>query len=154
MADSNNYLAGRMPPMPNPALRTLDRLIGTWKQTGGYNGTATYEWMEGGFFFIQHFDGITPYERHVKGVEYVGFDEDTQTLRSHLMGIDGSNFTYTWQIEGDTLTIWFGDNGSDNFFRGTFSKDGNTITGRWQWPDGEGKVGGYQAILTRVGEGR
>lgn len=31
-------------------------------------------------------------------------------------------------------TSWFGDKGSDNFYQGVFSKDGETCTGRWQWP--------------------
>ena len=26
---------------------------------------------------------------------------------------------------------------SRNFSRGTFSKDGKTVTGRWQWPEGD-----------------
>jgi hypothetical protein len=91
MADNNNYMAANLPKTPNHALKKLDRLLGTWQESGGYKGMDVYEWMEGGFFLIHHFDGITPYGRHVKGVEYVGFDEDTQTLRSHLMDIDGSN---------------------------------------------------------------
>jgi hypothetical protein len=33
-------------------------------------------------------------------VEYIGFDEDTQTLRSHAMDNRGSNFAYTWEIDG------------------------------------------------------
>jgi hypothetical protein len=45
---------------------------------------------------------------------------------------NGGNFIYTYEIEGDTFWYWFGDKGSDNFSRGIFSKDGNTITGRWQ----------------------
>ena len=150
MADSNNAIAGKLPKKPNPALKKLDRLVGTWNQSGDYKGTSTYEWMEGGFFFVQHFDAITPYGSHVKGVEYVCFDEDTQTLRSHLMGINGSNFTYTWDIDGDIWTVWFGDKGSENFYQGKFSKDGNTATGRWQWPEGKGKIGGFGFVSSRV----
>jgi hypothetical protein len=150
MSDNNNDKAGNLPKTPNPALKKLERLIGRWQQSGEYNGTAVCEWMEGGFFFIRHFEGITPYGRHVKGIEYVGFDEETQTLRSHLIGVGGENFTYTWDIEGDIWTIWFGDKGSKNFYQGTFSKDGNTVTGRWQWPEGEGRTGGFTFTSSRV----
>jgi predicted 3-demethylubiquinone-9 3-methyltransferase (glyoxalase superfamily) len=38
------------------------------------------------------------------------------------------------------------------FSRGIFSKDGNTITGRWQWPEGDGKTGGYEYTTTIVKE--
>jgi hypothetical protein len=150
MADNNNSLAGNLPETPNPTLKKLDRLVGEWKVSGPrVDGYVTYEWMGGGFFLIQHFDLIYDGERH-KGVECTGFDEDTLTLRSHLMEINGGNFTYTYDIEGDTLHYWFGDKGSDNFSRGTFSKDGNTIKGHWQWLEGDGKIGGYEYITTRV----
>lgn len=43
-------------PTPNPDLRSLDRLVGTWQVSGEAQGTVTYEWMEGGFFLIQHVD--------------------------------------------------------------------------------------------------
>ena len=40
-------------PQPNPDLRSLGRLIGTWKVSGEASGTVTYEWVEGGFFLLQ-----------------------------------------------------------------------------------------------------
>lgn len=146
MADSNNHRAGQLPASPYPELQQLDRLVGRWKVEGSFlEGHTTYEWMEGGFFLIQHIDARAG-GHAVNGIEYIGFDEDTQTLRSHLMDVHGSNFTYTWQIDGDTLTIWFGEQGSDNFFEARFSEDGNTYEGAWQWPGG-----GYDAIATRIG---
>jgi hypothetical protein len=145
MADSNNHLAGKLPAEPYPQLRQLDRLIGTWEATGSFlNGVMTFEWMEGGFFLIQHVDAEAG-GRPIKGTEYIGFDEDTQTLRSHYMDVHGDNFTYTWEIDDDTIRTWFGDKSSDNYFEGLFSEDGNSYTGAWQWPGG-----GYEVTLTRV----
>lgn len=66
------------------------------------------------------------------------------------METKGGNFTYTYDLEGDTLYYWFGDKSSKNFSRGTFSKDGNIIKGRWQWPEGDGKTGGYEYTMTCV----
>ena len=118
MADNNNANWDRLPETPYPALKKLDRLVGNWKISGPkVDGYTTYEWMEGGFFLIQRFDLTYDCERH-KGTEYTGFDEDTQTLRSHLIEINGGNFTYTYDIEGDTLWYLFGDKGSDNFSAG------------------------------------
>jgi hypothetical protein len=61
-------------------------------------------------------------DQDVKGIEYIGFDEDTETLRSHYMDTRGSNFAYTWEVDGDTIRIWFGDKGSNNFFQGSSAK--------------------------------
>jgi hypothetical protein len=144
MSDSNNHLAGRISSEPHPALRQLNRLLGGWEVTGPFlQGRISFEWMEGGFFLIHRVDGQAG-GRAIRGVEYIGFDEDTQTLRSHYMDVHGSNFTYTWAIEGDTIRIWFGDKGSDNYFEGRFSPDGRSYSGHWQWPGG-----GYPATMTR-----
>ena len=149
MGDNNNARAGELPGAPNPALRELDRLLGRWAVSGPtVEGHVEYEWMEGGYFLIQHVD-ITAFGRRIKGVEYIGFDEDTTTLRSHFMDNHGSNFTYTWELEDDTLRIWFGEKGSDNSFRGTFDESGDSYSGRWQWPDGQGGTAGYEATVTR-----
>lgn len=145
MADDNNRMAADMPKAPNPALRKLERLLGTWKISSDLvTGTVTFEWMEGGFFMLQHVN-FQRGDHTIKGIEYIGYDEDTQTLRSHLMDNNGSNFTYTWDIEGDTLRIWFGKKGSDNFYEGHFNKAGDAYSGRWQWPGG-----GYEAAATRL----
>jgi hypothetical protein len=149
MSDSNNHRAARLPEKPHPKLRELERMVGSWKESGGYNGNSFYEWMDGGFFLIHRFEGTAPTGRHVKGIEYIGFDEDTQTLRSHLMDNNGCNFTYTYQLEGDTLMNWFGEKGSENFYKGIFSNDGNTIKGRWQWPEGKERIGGFDVISIR-----
>ena len=144
MSDSNNHLAGHLPADPYPALQQLDVLVGTWEASGSFlNGSIRFEWMEGGFFLIQHVDCQTA-DRAVKGIEYIGFDEETQTLRSHYLDIHGSNFTYTWEVEGSAVRIWFGDKGSDNFFEGRFTEDGMSYSGRWQWPGG-----GYDVSLAR-----
>jgi hypothetical protein len=146
VGDSNNHRAARLPPAPHPQLRQLERLVGRWEVGGSYlQGLLDYDWLEGGFFLIQRVDCRTP-DRQIRGVEYIGFDEDTQTLRSHYMDIHGANFTYTWELEGDTLRIWFGERGSDNCFEGRFSDDGCSCSGAWRWPGG-----GYAATLKRVG---
>lgn len=37
-------------PKPSPDLKSLDRLVGTWKVSGEAQGQMRYEWKEGGFF--------------------------------------------------------------------------------------------------------
>jgi len=145
MADSNNALAGKIPTHPNSALQALERLIGKWQVTGSFiEGVVQFEWMDGGYFLIQHVN-LKRGDHSIKGTEYIGYDEDTQTLRSHYMDNNGSNFTYTWELSGNRIRTWFGEKNSDNFFLGSFSGGGNSYSGRWQWPGG-----GYEATITRI----
>jgi hypothetical protein len=148
MAEHNNYQ--QLPKSPNPALKVLDRLVGRWRMTGPeVEGQISYEWMEGGFFLIQRFDLVNSASR-AKGVEYAGFDEDTQTIRSRLMGIDGARFTYTYEMDGDTLYYWYGDKGARWFSKATFAPDGRSASGRWHMPQSEGGNEGYDYTLIRL----
>ncbi len=54
----------------NPALKSLERLVGTWQISGDAQGQSTYEWAEGGFFLLQHVD--LEYGRKIKGLEVIG----------------------------------------------------------------------------------
>ena len=149
MAEHNNHLAGRLPPKPHPLLQTLEPLVGTWRMSGPeVAGIITWEWMEGAFFLIQRFDLLQ--QRHQKGIEYTGYDEETGTLRSRSMQTNGSRFTYTYEIDGDTWLYWFGDKSSSGHARATFSKDRRTITGRWQWVATDGSPAGYDFVLKRL----
>jgi hypothetical protein len=154
MADNNNALAASLTERPHPELAKLDRLVGTWQVSGQtVHGQVRFEWLAGGFFLVQDVD-LTHGERHIKGVEYIGYDQDTGTLRSHFMDNFGSNFAYTWAVDGDGLWVWFGDKGSANVLHAAFSADGDEYAGRWQWPMGDGTLGGYDATMTRVVAGR
>jgi hypothetical protein len=138
-------------PKPNPDLKSLDRLIGTWKQSGGLDGETTYEWAEGGFFLLQHVD-FTHGENKIRGMEVIGHElpfgaEASEHIKSRFYSfLDGMTLDYVYEMEGDTLTIWGGEKGSPAYYKGTFSEDGNTLTGSWVYPGG----GGYDAVSTRV----
>jgi hypothetical protein len=129
----------------NDGLRTLEPLLGTWAIGGpGLSGTVRYEWMDGGSFLVQHVhlvhgDDVT------RGVEYIGPDRGSGQLRSHYFGGDGEILEYVYELDGDTLTIWFGEVGSPARFVGTFDATGTRNTGRWTWPGG-----GHESTMTRV----
>lgn len=131
--------------LPHPALKTLDRLVGTWNISGPVvTGKVTFQWFDGGFFLVQRVN-MTYQGRGIKGVEYIGYDESIGVFTSYFFDNVGHIFTYAWEIEGNDITIWLGQKGSDNRFKGTFSDDGNSYSGAWEWPGG-----GYKAILTRA----
>jgi len=58
-----------------------------------------------------------------RGVFYIGWDPESQTLRSHFFASSGEILEYTHQLAGDTLTIWFGDTEPPAKFVGTFDAE-------------------------------
>ena len=100
--------------------------------------------MEGGFYLVQHADGHAG-ERAIRGIEYIGYDENTQTVRSHFMDVQGANLAYTWEIAGDVLKVWLGGRESETRLVAQFSPDRDSYSGRCEWPGG-----GCSATATRV----
>jgi hypothetical protein len=148
--DRNTEDAGgnQGPAEPAADLRALGRLVGTWELSGDVGGTVTYEWMEGGFFLIQHID-LGP---EAKGMEVIGHErplgsEPSTDIKSRFYSGTGDTLDYTYELKGDTLTIWFGERGSPAYYEGTLSEDDSKLSGAWHYPGG----GGYQAISTRIG---
>lgn len=136
-------------PQPNPDLKSLERLIGMWKVSGEAEGQIKFEWIEGGFFLMQHFD-LLHGGRKIKGVEMIGHEQNfgaapSPDIKSRIYDNEGNTFAYVYELEGDTLIIWGGEKGSPSYYKGTFSSDGNTLTGGWVWPGG-----GYTTTTTRV----
>ena len=148
MADDNTNV--QQPPEPDPDLKSLDRLVGSWEISGGAQGKTTYEWMEGGFFLIQHVD-LEQYGQKIKGIEIIGHErqfgaEPSEEIKSRIYDNMDNTLDYVYDLEGDTLTIWAGEKGSPAYYKGKFSDDGNTMTGAWVYPGG----GGNDSTATRV----
>lgn len=136
-------------PDPDPDLRALDRLVGSWSVSGGAEGSVRYEWMEGGFFLIQHVD-LEQYGQNVKGIEIIGHErqfgaEPSEDIKSRFYDSMGNTLDYVYELAGDTLTIWGGEKGSPAYFKGKFSENGRTLSGAWVYPGG----GGYDSTMTR-----
>ena len=152
MADDDNAQTQQQAPEPNPALKALEVMVGVWElkgrdftTNGEIRGRSAFEWLEGGFFLFHHFN-FDYAGRKITGVEYIGYDEKSGHLKTHVFGNLGPDpLEYTWEIGEDTFTNWFGAVGSPNHYKGKFSEDRNTITGAWEWPGG-----GYEATMTRV----
>ena len=131
------------------ALKPLDRLVGTWRLSGEASGTVSYRWMEGGFVLVQEGElesmGQNNRFTEIIGRERVFGGEPSADIKSRTYTSEGDTLDYVYEIEGDTLTIWGGQRDSEAYYRGTFSTDGNTLTGAWTWPGG-----GYESIATRA----
>lgn len=139
-------------PEPDPDLKSLDRLVGTWELSGDYlKGMSTFEWMDGNFFLVQRYDFERPDGQKVAGIEIIGHErpfgaEPGDELKSRAYSNTGDTLDYVYELEGDTLIIWGGEKGSPAYYKGTFSDGGDTLSGGWHYPGG----GGYTAVSTRV----
>ena len=127
-------------PTPDPALRRLDRLVGTWALRGHLVGSdeetivgeISFQWLEGGFFLQQDAEIEFAGMFRVKARELIGYDPETGSFASTVF----SNFSptplpYAWDLRGDTLTISVSYGPLDATFRGEF-RDGETFSGGWR----------------------
>jgi len=133
---------------PDAALRALSRLVGIWDMSGEATGTVTYRWMEGGHFLVQ--DGELELFGHRNAfTEIIGRERPfgglpSADIKSRTYTAEGDTLDYIYELDGDMLTIWGGQRGSESRFTGAFSADGNTLSGAWTWPGG-----GYQVTSIR-----
>ena len=141
---------------PHPALKRLERLIGEWKLTGrtfdseedNLDGWVVIEWLPGGFF-LQMRGEIRMESFEVQSLEIVGYDAATKTFSANVYSnMDGTPAKYYWQVKGDRVTHW--TKGSK--YTGTFSKDGQTLSGGWRPDKGRKEIGesSYDAVMIRV----
>jgi hypothetical protein len=128
------------PPGPDPALKLLDRFVGTWDMKGrtldsevdNVRGRARFEWLPGGYFLQQRIElDFVGYE--VKGLELIGYEPSTGTFPSTVYSnLAGAPLPYRWELQGDELTITTELLGAT--FHGRWSEDGSTFSGGWR-PD-------------------
>jgi hypothetical protein len=148
----NNDIQAEQPSTPNPALKALEEMVGTWDLKGRdfttneeISGQSTFEWLDGGFFLVHRFN-LDYAGRKFVGIEYIGYDEKSRQLKTHVFSTQGPGpLEYTWEVDENTFINWFGDVSSENHYKGKFSEDRNTLIGQWEWPGG-----GYEVTMTRI----
>jgi hypothetical protein len=132
--------ATQQPPKPDPALRKLDRYVGTWDMTGrtigsdtdNVKGRTTFEWLPGGFFLQQRISlDFAGYQ--IEGLEIIGYDPASgrfpSTVYSNMVG---TPLPYWYEVEGDKLKIRTDALGAT--FEGQWGEDGKKFSGGWR-PD-------------------
>jgi Protein of unknown function (DUF1579) len=124
-------------PKPDPALKRLEPLIGTFDIKGrtldsdvdNVHGRTTFEWVPGGFFLQQRFE-VNFMGLEIRSLEFIGYDPSTGAFSSQVYSnLAGTPIPYKWDVQGNVLTISM--EGFANF-RGEFSEDGKTFSGGWR----------------------
>ncbi len=143
-------------PSPDPALKRLDKLVGTWELSGrtldskedNISGWTTFEWMPGGFF-LKAAGEINYKGFKIQSLEIISYDPAGHTFRSNVYSsISGNVFPYWWDVRGDEVTHWM----KTAKYMGTFSMDGKSLTGGWRPVEGSenSENVSYDAVMIRV----
>jgi hypothetical protein len=149
---------------PGPEHERLAALVGRWRTSGWTRETAevpamrieatdTYEWLPGRFALLHSVDARVG-EEPVRGAEIIGWDPERGAYVTQYFGSDGPNaYEATLGEDGGAL-VWRMRSRTDRF-TGTFSADGETITGHWEQVDGDGRWTPWMEVtLSRGGAGR
>jgi hypothetical protein len=127
------------PNLPQPALRRLDRFVGRWSMKGHVVGSddeniigeATFRWLPGGFFLEQHIE-LDFIGMKIDSVELIGYDAEADTFPSTVFSnLSPVPLPYTWQVQGDSVTITVSYPPLDATFTGSWHEDG-TFSGHWR----------------------
>ena len=110
---ADEYDNNAQPPGPDPALRRLDRFVGTWEVRGrtldaqddNVTGRLAFEWLPGGFFLQQrvamNFAGFD-----IAALEVIGYDPATGKFPSTVFAsMIGVPIPYEYDVQGDHVTI-------------------------------------------------
>ena len=126
-------------PQPDPALRRLDRLVGTWAMEGNLvgsddkniRGQTTFRWLPGDFFLEQR-ARIDFAGQQIDALELIGYDPETDTFPSTVFsGFAPTPLPYRWDVRGDRVTITVEYAPLDATFTGYWREDG-TFSGGWR----------------------
>ena len=125
----------------NPTLKRLDVLVGEWDmEISGISfmpdpparvrGKVSFEWIESGAFLLVHSGtdlGVPP-----AAIEVIGCDESAETYTMLYFDSRGVSRVCEMILKDGIWKIWRNSQGFSQRFTGTFSRDGNTITGSWE----------------------
>jgi hypothetical protein len=140
MADNNDNTQPQGIPQPDPALKRLDRFVGTWSMEGhlvgssenNIKGQVSYRWLPGGFFLEQRIE-LDFMGMAIHSLELIGYDPETNTFPSTVYSnMSPTPLPYRWRVDDDTVTISVSYGPLDATFKGKFSQDGKRFSGGWR----------------------
>jgi Protein of unknown function (DUF1579) len=122
------------------ALDALDALVGEWTMIPAFapdpaeapRARSTFEWLPGRRFLVQRWEVDHP--DAPDGIAVIGFDPATEALVQHYFDSRGVGRRYEMALAHQVwkLQRFASEPDFSQRFTGTFSPDGNTITGHWE----------------------
>jgi hypothetical protein len=118
---------------PNPALRPLSVLVGTWSTTGmhplvpgtTFHGRTSFAWIEGGAFLMMRSQIDEP--EIPNGIAVFGTDDATGESSMLYFDERGVSRRYEVSLRNNVWKWWRDDPKFSQRFTGTISGDGRTI---------------------------
>jgi hypothetical protein len=107
-------------PPPDPELRRLDPLIGTWTAEERTQDSVlgpgvpvtskeSFDWLDGGYFLVSTYETVFGGEPAQKGVNYWGYDSGAGRFRIIFFSNNGpyseDGNRYEGVVDGDNLTF-------------------------------------------------
>ena len=142
---------------PNPALKPLSVLVGTWKTIGThplvpgttFHGRTSFAWIEGGAFLIMHSQIDEP--EIPSGIAIFGTDDTTGQCSMLYFDERAVSRRYEVSLQDNVLKWWRNVPGFSQRFAGKIAADGRTIVGRGELSrDGTGWEPDLQLTYTRT----
>jgi Protein of unknown function (DUF1579) len=128
-------------PKPDPALRELDFLVGTWSMKGHLIGSdeenivgeTTYDWLPGGFFLRQRVNMDFAGLFRIDSEEIIGYDPASGKFKSQVFSnLSPEPLPYEWEVRGGSMRITVSHGPLDATFTGELGDDGETFAGGWR----------------------
>jgi len=144
----------------NPALERLAVFIGEWNieitslrlqvdKTATVQGRATFDWIEGGAFLIEHFEISNP--DFPRGISIIGPDDSAETYSMLYFDSRGVSRIYQMSLMNRVWNLWRDFPGFSQRFIGTFSEDDKIINARWEMSsDGSNWELDFNMMYTKV----
>jgi hypothetical protein len=142
---------------PNPALKPLNALVGTWSTTGThplvpgttFHGRTSFAWIEGGAFLIMHSQVDEP--EIPSGIAVFGSDDATGECSMLYFDERGVSRRYEVTLRDNVWKWWRNAPGFSQRFAGAIAADGRTIVGRGELSrDGASWEPDLELTYTRV----
>jgi hypothetical protein len=126
-------------PTAEDALKALEPLVGEWRLTAtppegapwaGGEGRTTFEWHDSGAHLVERSTVDVP--EAPDGICVIGCDGANGTYSQLYTDDRGVCRIYQMSIGDGEWRLWREGEPFAQRYAGTFSEDGNTITGRWE----------------------
>ena len=142
---------------PNPALRPLSVLVGTWNTIGThplvpgttFHGRTSFAWIEGGAFLIMHSQIDEP--EIPSGIAVFGSDDTTGECSMLYFDERGVSRRYEVSLQENVLKWWRNAPGFSQRLAAVIAADGRTIVSRGELSrDGASWEPDLELTYTRV----